>query len=86
MPAYLNMTHPSQLTEYGGACEVPLGESPFEKQLLEIVETGLEEHEMTWFNKDPADPSGPSQQQQQPKPALQAAQAAQAVAAAEAEE
>ena len=33
-------------TEYGGTCEIPLGESPFEKQLLEIVESALEEHDM----------------------------------------
>lgn len=52
--------HPNQ-TEYGGACEVPLGESPFEKQLLEIVETGLEEHEMTWLDKDPPLPAQQSQ-------------------------
>lgn len=38
------------ITEYGGTCEIPLGESPFEKQLLEIVEAALEEHDMEFFD------------------------------------
>ena len=52
--------HPNQ-TEYGGACEVPLGESPFEKQLLEIVKKALEEHEMGFVD------AAPEEQQRQQK-------------------
>ena len=34
------------LAEYGGKCQVPLGESPEEKQLLEIIEKALDEHDL----------------------------------------
>lgn len=39
-------------TEYGGACDVPFGESPFEKQLLSIVETAMAEHDVAFVDKD----------------------------------
>lgn len=55
-------------TEYGGACEVPLGESPFEKQLLEIVETALDEHEMTFIDKDKEAPPPPQQHHARQRP------------------